>query len=174
MQRRLLILSLTLTLAACAGQSGIQNKYTAQQDKCRDEVTRTLSGTDSSSGATAAQSAAAGSQFSECMNKSGWRVSSPKSSGQAAASGTPPVGGVAPSEGTSAITRPAPQSAALQNPPTGAPSVKPSAAISSSAPPVTGVEGAPVPSAPAAATYQPARPASVASPSYGQGAGRQF
>ncbi len=170
MQHKKLILGLTLTLAACAGQSGIQNKYTAQQDQCRSQVARTLSTTDASAGASATQSAAAGSQFSECMNKAGWRVSTPKPSNTAI------VGGIAPSEGTSAIARAPHEVVAVQNPPTGAPSVNPSAAISSSAPPQAPVEAsvAPSPAVPAAATYQPARPASVASPTYGQGAGRQF
>jgi hypothetical protein len=111
MQRNLLILALAFTTTGCITQSGIQGKYVAQQNECRSEAARFVSGLSTTTDAGDAQSAA-GTHFSECMNKAGWRVAVPKP--------------------TQVASGPAP------NPPTGSPSTNPSAAISSAPAPVAG------------------------------------
>jgi hypothetical protein len=197
MQRNLTILLVALTTSGCISQSGIQSKYVSQQNECRGDAAKFVSGLAATADVSDAQSAA-GTRFSECMNKAGWRVAVPKptqvATGPApnpptgspstnpsaaissAAAPAPVSGGVSPSEGTASIYRgqhaPAVEqsgsAAAQYNPPSGAPSVNPSAAAARVAQPAA---SAPV-SAPA--QYSPARPSSVTTAPYGQGAGRQF
>ncbi len=82
-------------------QSQIQADYMAQQNDCRAEASALMA---AQPAANAAQGqATAGTFFSECMNKAGWRVSVPKPGGQVAQGPVP-------------------------NPPTGSPSTNPSAA----------------------------------------------
>lgn len=140
MKHKIIMLSGALALGSCMSQSDIQASYVDKMNDCRSYATSAVP-------VGSAQSAALGAQFSECMNKSGWHVSVPKTGG------APPPTNVA------------------QNPPTGAPSTNPSATIG--ARPVPPVQAQTVQQPPAAA-YQPARPVGVAGAPYGQGAGRQF
>jgi len=197
MLRRTFITMLSLMLlAGCEAQSSIQSDYLDQQDTCREHVEDNLSRVQGGSSNPAA-SAIAGAQFSDCMNKAGWHVAVPKPSQVAAGPApNPPTGspstnpsaataatairpsGIAPSEGTAAITRQASPYPTI-NPPTGAPSVNPSAAVGAKpvAPQMPGSSVPSIPSVPSAppAAYQPAaRPAAASAPSYGTGAGRQF
>lgn len=220
MKHKLYILMLGLPLAGCISQSDIQSSYVSQQDDCRAQLQSVMA----RAGATGpeAQTAIA-TQFSNCMNKAGWHVPLPKGTGpqppiqvvenpptgspstnpHAALSTAPPTGGVAPSEGTAAITRQATHQP-VANPPAGAPSTAPSAAAARVAQPspsggtpnlpggaASTNPAAAVPSAPIAkpatvstsptgqttiapSTYQPARPMGTPSTNYGTGAGRQF
>jgi hypothetical protein len=193
MKHNLTILMAALMLGGCVSQSQIQSEYVAQQNACRSEAARFL---EAARGATIGMEdkTAAGTYFSECMNKAGWRVAVPKPGGQMAqgpvpnppsgspstnpiASATPApgytIGAVSPSEGTATLLRgphtlpgasvATPQAAPppmAYAPPSGAPSVNPSAAATALPPP---------------ARYLPARPATVTTPPpYGYGAGRQF
>lgn len=206
MQRNLTILLVALTTSGCISQSGIQGKYVSQQNECRGDAAKFVSGLAATADVSDAQSAA-GTRFSECMNKAGWRVAVPKPtqvatgpapnpptgspstnpsaaiSSAAAPARTVPVENpaaaqqqqvaVPPTNLSAAVGRvpqptPATTAAAQYNPPSGAPSVNPSAAAARVAQPAA---SAPV-SAPA--QYSPARPSSVTTAPYGQGAGRQF
>lgn len=147
MFRNLGIASLALIVSGCLAQSQIQAKYIKVQNACREESSRIAGKTNDQT--------ALGTAFSQCMNKAGWHVASPKTG---VASNNPPSG--SPSTNPSAAT------AVAANPPSGAPSVKPSAAAAS--------VPAPTPVAEPTATYQPARPVTNTSPAYGAGAGRNF
>lgn len=144
------------SMGGCVSQSGVQGRYAAQQELCRSAIVSNLPHTESA----VDDISTAGAQFSDCMNKAGWRVSSPKA-GQVASGAAPNQPTGSPSTNPSAaLSAPAPKPV---NTPISSPPVvasKPESAVTTSAPP---------------ATYQPARPASApTSPVYGQGAGRQF
>ena len=157
MFRNLTVLGLAFAVAGCISQSQIQSKYIKSQNLCRSESTLAVGG---------ANDAGIGAAFSNCMHKAGWNVASPKTG---VVTNNPPSGSPSTNPIASASRAAPSENAATANPPSGAPSVKPSAAVGTSAVP------APAASAPAGATYQPARPTtSGAAPSYGGGAGRQF
>lgn len=155
-----------LLLSGCISQSDIQASYVKSQNQCRTEAARAT--------VTGDSQASLGAAFSRCMIKAGWNVASPKT-GVAAAT-NPPSGSPSTNPIASAARTAPAENTAAANPPSGAPSVKPSASVASSSAPAT--TAAPAPStAPATATYQPARPSSAATsdlPSYGSGAGRNF
>jgi hypothetical protein len=171
--RPFIIVALALALSGCMNQSQIQSKYVKSQKTCRAETAKLFSGT----GANAPDGLAVGAAFSDCMNKAGWRVATPKPpqvatgpvpnppSGSpstnpiasATAAPTETAGGISPSEGTATLIR-APQTvpgSTTVYPPTGAPSTSPSAAtaVATSNPP----SGAPSvnPSAAAARVAEP-------------------
>lgn len=139
--RRHFLFALLLVLPGCISQSQIQSQYINQQDTCRMEASKKLSGNPAAS--TSEGQSSAGIYFSECMNKAGWRVSMPKPASTQTAQGQNPPSG-APSTNPSAATaapvpmqqpaQPAPvqppvaQQQAGTYPPSGAPSVNPSAA----------------------------------------------
>ena len=173
MLRNLLIVSTVLVVSGCLSQSQIQSKYMSSQSDCRTETARLLSSSDGATNPEQGQAAVA-TGFSDCMTKSGWHLTTQKP-GTAVAQ-NPPTGSPStnPSAATSAVRtvpaqNPPAQTAAAENPPSGAPSVNPIASAASIRPAVAPSAGtAPL------ATYQPARPTSVAAPSYGTGAGRSF
>jgi hypothetical protein len=152
-----LVMVAAVALSGCLSQSQIQGKYVKAQNQCRTESSKALVGNDQS---------AVGAAFSECMNKAGWHVSSPKTS---VVTNNPPSGSPSTNPIASAAKTVPVENTAAANPPSGAPSVKPSAAVGAVTVP------APAANVPAGATYQPARPiSSGAAPGYGGGAGRQF
>lgn len=178
MYRNLISVCSVFALSGCMAQSNIQSKYMSQQDECRghtQSIMGIFTGADNTlgSGQPPVGSGPTVQKFSECMNKSGWHVSTPKTGGTPpVVAQNPPTG--SPSTNPSAATAVAapPQTASAQpaqtaivSPPSGAPSTNPSAAAARV---VTPVDQPPV------ATYQPARPVSTPPVSYGQGAGRQF
>ena len=101
MERRMCIAMLALVAGGCMNQSSIQGKYVAQQDACRQLVAQASAASKQVPSSIEGQ-AAIGTQFSECMNKAGWRVAMPKGN--------------------------APPTNVAQYPPSGAPSTNPSAA----------------------------------------------
>lgn len=199
MLRKIFLIGCALALSGCISQSQIQSKYVKSQGLCRVEASKLFT---SKEGA-APDGQAVGAAFSDCMNKAGWRVASPKPpqvatgpvpnppSGSpstdpiasAASAPTQTAGGISPSEGTATLVRgphTVPGTTTVY-PPTGAPSTSPSAATAvatqnppSGAPSVNPSAAAARVSGPAPAQYQPARPVSVQSAPYGSGAGRQF
>lgn len=151
MQRKILMLPLVLALAGCISQSDIQAKYVKQQNVCRGEASRFVSSLGASAATPDGQSAA-GVQFSECMNKSGWRVAMPKPgptptgpapnppSGSPSTDPIASIGRQVPAENPTA-TRPVAQQPPQQvatgpapNPPSGSPSTNPIAAAKASPP----------------------------------------
>lgn len=155
---------LALVLTGCMAQSSVQGKYMAVQKQCRAEAEATLPVPASGAidNVSADITASLARQFSDCMNRSGWKVAGPKPTGTTVAQ-NPPTG-ILPSA-----------------PPALAASVAPPAAAATQQQPQPARTAAPLPSLPptnaqpAPATYQPGRPVGVESGSdYGTGAGRQF
>jgi hypothetical protein len=180
MLRNIFMTGCVLVLSGCSSQSQIQSKYVKSQSLCRAEAAKLFSGNSNA----APDGQAVGAAFSECMNKAGWRVATPKSPQVASGpvpnppSGSPstdPIasatsapaqtaGGISPSEGTATLIR-GPHTipgTETVSPATGAPSTSPSAAtaVATQNPP----SGAPSAS-PAAAAARVAEPvASIPAP----------
>ena len=170
-----------LLLPACIAQSKIQTSYIRQQNTCRDqaqqEVALQMAGpTDPNATVRPDPANSLAVRFSECMNNAGWHVAVPKTGNTPP--GTPVAGDATPKPGDLNPSFPPAISAARAVP---QPEATPAASgAQPSARPYVGPGGSspnPPPAATPAdapATYQPARPADVPSPTYGTGAGRQF
>lgn len=76
--RILSLLAPLALLAACESQSGVQSRYIAKQDECRDTAEDRLSDAPESHALTAKQrNAALVDHFSRCMIQAGWHVARP-------------------------------------------------------------------------------------------------
>lgn len=145
-----------LLLSGCLAQSRIQGKYLEAESKCREQAQQVAQANPAAPEGAAPADGAPNpvlAAFSDCITKSGWKLSTPKPA-TATASNTPPT-----------------------LPGTPKPSIVPSAP-----PALAASRAAPAPAAAAApaaaeggfATYQPARPSAGPAPAYGEGAGRNF
>jgi hypothetical protein len=187
MQRKQLILPLlALALTGCIAQSRIQARYMEAQDDCRTQAEQRVPAADTTTnanGAPADLSGALARQFSDCMNKAGWHVATPKVNApapQAMPTSAPGVPAPVPVPPPSAHPVPAVVNGAAPAAPILGPGVQPMPAVA--VPPPSARTAAPLTALPpsnvppqAPATYQPGRPGDAGDDSsYGAGAGRQF
>ena len=205
-----LLAGTSLMLTGCLAQSQIQAKYMTKEEECRSEAQdksydaeRKYNETKGAAPnpapapgqavATTAnfdQAYVIGAAFSECMNKSGWKVTVPKppgTPGPIASNPTPPPSGAPGPGGVVALkanpalqpstTQPGPvkavppQQQAVPEPTPAAPILGPGVQPA----PAEVFKSAPAPQQGMPSTYQPARPAAATeAPNYGSGVGRQF
>lgn len=190
----ILVLLTAALLSGCMAQSRVQAKYMSREDDCRSEaqlraLDRQATGVTGATADSPAQTSySIAAAFSECMQKEGWKVTTPKpptappAPTNTAVVTLPPSGAPGPG-GTVAASRP-PETANATTPaaPILGPGVQPqpAPAFTPGAAPMRTMPGIP-----STATYAPAQSAPAPMqgsydsparyvPSYGQGGGRQF
>ncbi len=198
-----LLAALTLGLTGCMAQSRIQSKYMSHDQECRNEAQLRASESQKHDILDANSTEPApdpnyvlANAFSECMNRTGWKVATPKAppsktppAAAAAATAaqattitttttiTPPAGAIT-TAAPAVTTGTAPVGVAAKTAPTTVPAAPilgagvqpnpaPAAVGMPSSVPLQGTSGA--------STYQPSsRPSGAETPNYGAGAGRNF
>ena len=165
----LLLAACTLLLSGCLAQSQIQAKYMNRETDCREEAQQRVmngqaSGLNTLGYDNQMETAyVLASGFSECMNRSGWKVATPKTPPANTASNTqPPYGAPGPGGVVGAAKAPPPAGTVVGQQP--APAAAPQPAMAPAARPAI-VQGT---------TAQPGYGRAGYVPEYGTGPGRQF